>query len=415
MTTTITPRSTPATAAPSVTGRLFETDDFDFAARTALGHTVAGMSDIGRVLATLRQITDGDPVSWYTAWHSAAEDHRTHALAAAAAGHPDTAAWFHLAAAEAYDQALSFIDGMPDDTVMLPTFRLHRQSWDGFVGCSGGRHLAIAVPYEGDSMPGYLLRPSADGAPRPTVVVTNGSDGSLAGLWAYVARDALARDWNVFVFDGPGQQSMLFEKDVPFRHDWEAVLTPVIDTLVGRPDVDAHALLGYGISQGGYWLPRALAFEHRLIAAVVDGGVMDVGRAWFAHLPQPLSQAYQAGNAELFNAMMTGGFKSGEAERTFAFRAKPYGITSPYELFAQVAKFQLRGVADQITTPLLVCDNESDQFFPGQPQELYDALNGEKTYLRFTSDEGAEWHCEPLARGLVGVRMNEFFGDHLPA
>ena len=30
----------------------------------------------------------------------------------------------------------------------------------------------------------------------------------------------------VFVFDGPGQQSMLFERGVPFRYDWEAVLTP---------------------------------------------------------------------------------------------------------------------------------------------------------------------------------------------
>ena len=34
-------------------------------------------------------------------------------------------------------------------------------------------------------MPGYLFRPSADGAARPTVVVTNGSDGALSGLWAY--------------------------------------------------------------------------------------------------------------------------------------------------------------------------------------------------------------------------------------
>ena len=36
----------------------------------------------------------------------------------------------------------------------------------------------------------------------------------------------------MFAFDGPGQQSMLFERGVPFRYDWEAVLTPVIDTLV---------------------------------------------------------------------------------------------------------------------------------------------------------------------------------------
>jgi hypothetical protein len=64
----------------------------------------------------------------------------------------------------------------------------------------------------------------------------------------------------VFVYDGPGQQSMLFERGVPFRYDWEAVLTPVIDTLVARqtwtprrwPAMD-------GISQGGFW--RAIACQ----------------------------------------------------------------------------------------------------------------------------------------------------------
>ena len=62
---------------------------------------------------------------------------------------------------------------------------------------------------------------------------------------------------------------------MPFRPDWEAVLTPVVDTLVARGDVDPGALVAYGISQAGYWLPRALAFEHRFVAAVADPGVFD--------------------------------------------------------------------------------------------------------------------------------------------
>src|SRR3712207_8977591 len=96
------------------------------------------------------------------------------------------------------------------------------------------------------------------------------------------------RGWNAFVYDGPGQQSMLFERGTTFRPDWEAVLTPVVDALVGRPDVDATALTAYGISQAGYWVPRALAFEHRFVAAGADPGGVDVSSSSPGDLPTQL-------------------------------------------------------------------------------------------------------------------------------
>ncbi|MFE0849115.1 alpha/beta hydrolase family protein [Streptomyces rochei] len=134
--------------------------------------------------------------------------------------------------------------------------------------------------------------------------MTNGSDGTLPSLLSYGAGEALARGWNAFLFDGPGQQSMLFEHQVPFRPDWEAVLTPVLDTLVSRTDVDGEALVGYGISQGGYWITRALAFEHRLRAAVADPGVVDVSASWTAALPEPLLDLLHAGRREHFDALL---------------------------------------------------------------------------------------------------------------
>src|SRR5664280_3783567 len=96
------------------------------------------------------------------------------------------------------------------------------------------------------------------------------------------------------VFDGPGQQSMLFDHDVPFRPDWEHVITPVVDFLVGRSEVNAGKLAIYGISQGGYWVTRALAFEHRIAAAVVDPGVDDVAASWRANLPEEMLELLDA-------------------------------------------------------------------------------------------------------------------------
>src|SRR3712207_8231169 len=83
-------------------------------------------------------------------------------------------------------------------------------------------------------------------------------------------RSALARGWNAMTYDGPGQNAALVRQGLPFRPDWEHVLTPVVDALVGRADVDPARIAVMGVSQGGYWVPRALASEHRVVAAAAD-------------------------------------------------------------------------------------------------------------------------------------------------
>ncbi|MGE3288184.1 MAG: alpha/beta hydrolase family protein [Pseudonocardia sp.] len=399
----------------SMTLPFFADPAVDFVARTAVGHAAMGTSDIGPVLETLARCTDDDPAGWYRAWHEQADRFRAAAVDARAAGRRTTAAALFLAASEFYDQSLAFVDALPDpDAVLLPTFRAHRGAWDDFVAASDGRHLPVDIAFEGGTLPGYLFRPDGSGVPRPTLVVTNGSDGALSGLWATAIRPALDRGWNAYVFDGPGQQSLLFERGIPFRHDWEAVLTPVVDALVARPDVDADALLAYAISQGGYWLPRALAFEHRFVAAVVDGGVVDVTRAWNANLPPAMLALLEAGERDRFNALMAAGPADPKQAAVFAFRAKPYGGTTPYDVFAAVQKFTLDGLVEKIRTPLLITDPDAEEFFAGQSKELHDALPGEKLLVRFTREQGADHHCEPMARGLTGAVMTDFLAAHLP-
>ena len=270
---------------------------------------------------------------------------------------------------------------------------------------SGGRFVRVAVPYEGTTLPGYLLRPDASGARRPTFVMTNGSDGPLATLWATGAAEALSRGWNAFVYDGPGQQSMLFERNVAFRPDWEAVLTPVVDALVARPDVDPNALTAYGISQAGYWLPRALAFEHRFVAAVADPGVVDVSTSWLSHLPQPVIDMLDNGQKQQFDDVWAQIDADPAQAREYAFRARPYGITDPYDLYTAVRTYQLRDVAAKIRTPLLITDPQDEQFWPGQSDQLANLLTGAHEVVPFTRQDGANFHCQPLASRLTAYRI----------
>jgi hypothetical protein len=396
-------------------GSLFADADFDYEARIVLGAAANGIGDVGLVLAALDQIKDGDAQSWFDAWTAVAARLAARGHEAAAREHWATAQWALLAAAEYYAKALVFVDGLDDQSVLLPTFRAGRACWEAVVDASQGRFVRVAVPYEGTTLPGYLLRPDSTGAARPTLVMTNGSDGSLPGMLGYGATETLSRGWNVFVYDGPGQQSMLFEHGMPFRYDWEAVLTPVLDTLAARPDVDATALTGYAISQGGYWITRAVAFEHRLVAAVADPGVVDVSAGWIAHLPPPLLALLDAGQRDAFNAALSQPSPDPKAARTMAFRAKPYGITDPFDLFTQVRKYQVRDVAGQISTPMLILDPDDEQFFPGQPRQLYDLLPGEKKLITFTQAQGANFHCQPTGRRLTHTQMLDWLADHLPA
>jgi hypothetical protein len=62
---------------------------------------------------------------------------------------------------------------------------------------------------------------------------------------------------------------------------------------------------------------------------------------------------------------------------------------------------------------MLVLDPEGEQFFPGQPQELYDLLPGEKKLVRFTSAEGGNRHCEPLAVALRDARVFDWLETYL--
>jgi hypothetical protein len=386
------------TVTTGVVRPFFADADFDYAFRCALGATGYGAGDLGMWLATAARIVDGDRQSWFTAWSERA-DQLVRLADATVAADPVGASWAYLSASAAYSRALGAVDGLPAeqaDAVAVPTFRSSRRCWDAMIDASGGRFVRVDVPYEDTTLPGYLLRPDTSGSARPTLVMTNGSDGSVADLWASGAAEALDRGWNAFVYDGPGQQSMLFERHVPFRPDWEAVLTPIVDALVARPDVDAGALTAYGISQGGFWLPRALAFEHRFVAAVADPGVVDVSTSWTAYLPPEMIELLDSGQKDVFDHYMSQAGQDPDTARTFAFRARPFDIDDPYDLFTAVRRYQLRDVAGQIRTPLLITEPEDEQFWPGQSAELATLLTGPHQIVRFTREDGANQHCQPL-------------------
>jgi hypothetical protein len=394
----------------------FYEGDWDFSVRLLLGKSTRGGTDIGEVLATVAKVKPKDDEGWFAAWVALGERIAGIAESSAAGGHRVSAARAYLRAANYYATAVNAISALDEGTDrLLPTFRAHRAAWEGFLATTHWPVERIDIPYQGSSMPGWFFRPDNAEGPRKTLVMTLGSDEAITGIWGQGVEGGLERGYNVVLYEGPGQQSMLFERGMPFRPDWEQVLTPVVDYLLTRDDVDPDELGLYGVSQGGYWVPRALAFEHRFAAAIADGGVVDVSRTWTQHIPHRLLAAYQKGDKERFDKEMGWAFHlpgTRAAKLAWNFRSRPYGVSGYSAALDAVAQYDLTEVAGQIRTPLYVIDADGDQFFGGQPAELAALVPG-STYARFTQAEGASFHCQPLARELTEQRMFDWLDDQI--
>ncbi len=398
----------------------FADGEFQFGLEIALGAAYRQASDVGESLATAARIADGDADSWVSEWTATADVCEAAGDEADSAGHRVSALSYYRRAATYYATALYRFSGITDYSYEreLALWRRQRACWERVVDLQTVHGERIAIPYEDTTLEAFFFRApdAAPGERRPLVVMNNGSDGATSAMWLEGGAAAAERGYHWMTFDGPGQQASLYEQNIPFRHDWEAVLTPVLDAILTRPDVDEDHVALIGVSQGGYWVPRAIAFEHRFAAAVADCGVVDVSAGWIKRLPEMMRKHLDHGERDAFDReMQAAEGRSPTATATLDFRAKPYGFTggSRFDLYQAVAAYRLGDEVTDITTPLLITDPDDEQFFPGQPQELYDLVPGAKKLIRFTAHEGANGHCEPMARSLRDTRIFDWLEGYL--
>lgn len=396
----------------------FQDNDFQFGLEVALGSSYRQAADVGEVLATASRITDRDPDSWLHEWTVTAGAVWSAAVQAERRGHRASALAHYRRAATYYATALYRISHSSEPERELEIWRRQRTCWDHAVDLFPAPGERISINYENTALPAYFFRaPDADpGERRPLVIVNNGSDGATSQMWVHGGAAASERGYHWMTFDGPGQQATLFEQDIPFRPDWEAVLTPVLDAMLERRDVDPDRVAVIGVSQAGYWVPRALAFEHRFAAAVVDPGVVDVSTSWLAPLPDAMRKQLHEGKQTAFDREMhLAGLLSPSTAATLRFRGKPYGLTgsSPFDLYETVNTYKLGKEIDQITTPVLITDPENEQFWPGQSRQLYERLQSPRHIIHFNAQDGAGRHCEPLASAQRDAHILDWLDSYL--
>jgi hypothetical protein len=393
------PATSPAEEAPKPASP-FADPDFGFTALIALGASYYRGGDPGKLLAILSQIKAGDFESAWQAYHDAAVEARTLAEQAASKRHNVSAREAYLWAASYFSAAMRFLNGPRDSGGIAACWQDYNNSWTAAAALFDPPAERLEIPYEGGALTGWFLRVDNSHRRRPLVILNTGADGLENSMYVLGGAGALARGYNCLILNGPGQGDSLWVRKLYFRPDWEKVITPVVDAILRHREVDPKRIALVGVSQGGYWVPRALAFEHRIAAGVADPGVWDVSDPWLSKLPKFVRDVLDAGKKAQFDQMIQMGTASNpRAQAILRFRMRPLGMTSYYDAFHAVREYNLAEVAGRIKCPMLITDPEGEQFFPGQARKLYDALQCAKQIVHFTREQGADQHCEVAAPG----------------
>ncbi|AYV31771.1 2,6-dihydropseudooxynicotine hydrolase [Streptomyces sp. ADI95-16] len=374
---------------------LFDDESFSFETLRAAGFANDGGSDLGEVLATARNIGEGDEDAWLREWKNTAQ--RVHAIGsrALAAGHRVSAREALLRASNYYRTAEFYRrDDPANDPEVKLLSTLSRETFAQAAALMDTPVEAVRIPYQDTSLPGYLFLVDDSGTPRPTVIFTSGFDSTLEEVYFVVAAAALRRGYNVLAYDGPGQGAALREQALVFRPDWEAVVTPVVDCALTRPEIAPDRIVLMGYSLGGYLTARAAAHEHRLAALVLDDGLYSYHDANTRIMPPFLREWVETGRDDLANPV-AGLLMTSSTQVRWALRngVWTFGATSVADYIRRTTDYTLDGVAHLIDCPTLILDAENDQFFHGQPQRVAAALTCPQTLITLPEAEGAGEHC----------------------
>ncbi len=247
--------------------------------------------------------------------------------------------------------------------------------------------------------------------------MTNGYDAAVSDMYFAMGRFATERGYHVVLVDGPGQGASLIDDGTSLIPDWDRVISPVVDSVVARPDVDPARIVLQGWSLGGYFSLRAAAGEPRLAAVVADPPVWSM----LSNLPpaqalgltpeavQRLPEISDADLAKLQAAIeQNPRLKWGIIQRGLWIN----GARDLRDYLQKISAFTLDGYSDGIGCPVLGTMADADPLARNVEATL-GRLNAPTTLLPFTAAEGAGDHQEQQNRALAETLILDWIDDTL--
>jgi len=345
----------------------------------------------GELYSTARRVVDRDIESWTAEWSGTAERVEAIAEDCLSGCHFVSAREAFLRASLYWRTGLFFLDN--SDPRQLAMYKRHRACFRQAAAMFDPQIEPVSIPYEnGKELPGYFMRADVTGRPRATVMILGGGDTTCEELYDFGGgAAAVRRGYNAFLWEGPGQVgAYAIDRELTYRPDWEVPTRYAVDYVLSRGDVDATRLALSGHSMGGYFAPRAVAYEKRITAVVANSLAPDFKPVLLTMMGLDPSKAYGEDiedKIDLSEPMKR--FMATNVKERCGFAGKSLAA-----LFDNLGSYTLAGLERKITCPLLSIAGEAEgPLMIGLGHAFYEKLTCPKTERVVRALEGGEAHC----------------------
>ena len=254
------------------------------------------------------------------------------------------------------------------------TYATARGTFDRSTVLGGLNRARVEIPLERGTMPALYTRAPGAG-PRPVVVYCNGLDSCKELLYWSGLPEALARRGvSTLSVDQPGTGEALRLQQLPATPHSEQWASKAVDWLEQQPDVDAGRIGMTGISLGGHFAPRAVAYEPRF----ASGACWGANHNWAEVQEKRLRREGENPVPHYWNHVMW-----------------VFGASDMEDFHGKTADMNLNGHMDRIKVPFLVTHGANDrQISVDYAHQAYEQLTSSprRELKIFTQREGGVEH-----------------------
>lgn len=254
------------------------------------------------------------------------------------------------------------------------TYARAREAFDRSTHLGRINRERVEIPLDTGTMPALFTRAPGEGR-KPVVVFCNGLDSCKELLyWTSLPQELARRGISTLCVDQPGSGEALRLQNLPVDPHSERWASKAVDWLEQQPEVDPKAIGMTGISLGGHFAPRAVAYEPRF----ASGAVWGANHNW----------------REVQDKRMA---REGEnpVPHYWAHVHWAFGATDQADFLAKSEAMNLNGHMDGIRVPFLVTHGAKDrQISVAYADDLFDQLvnSPRREKVIFTDREGGVEH-----------------------